>query len=50
MVLKPNGAVSLCIAPNYESDMLTVHKFAISDLHFAIVYGLRTDLGGSHGS
>ena len=50
MVLKPNGAVSLCIAPNYKSEMLIVHEFAVSDLHFATVYGLRTNLGGSRGS
>ena len=46
MVLKSNSAVSLCIALNYESDMLIVREFAISDLHFTTVYGHRTDLGG----
>ena len=38
-----NGTVPLCIAPNYES---YTSEFAVSDLHFATVYGLRTDLGG----
>ena len=40
------GAVSLCITLNYESHTLIVREFAVSDLHFATVYGLRTDLGG----
>ena len=31
------------ITPNYESHTL---EFAVSDLHFATVHGLRTDLGG----
>ena len=39
-------AVSLCITPNYESHTLIICEFAVSDLHFATVYGLRTDLGG----
>ena len=29
-----------------ESHMLIIREFAVSDLHFATVYGLRTDLGG----
>ena len=31
------------IMPNYKSHTL---EFAVSDLHFATVHGLRTDLGG----
>ena len=52
MVLKLNGTVSLCIAPNYESRTLIIHvcELAVSDLHFATVYGLRTDLGSQVGS
>ena len=46
MVLKSNSAVSLCITPNYEFHMLIICEFAVSDLLFATVYGLRTDLGG----
>ena len=46
MVLNLNGAVSLCKIPNYESLTLIIPEFAVSDLHFAMVYGLRTDLGG----
>ena len=30
----------------YNTDTLIIHEFAVSDLHFAMVYGLRTDLGG----
>ena len=44
MVLKSNGAVSLyCIT--IESRTLIIREFAVSDLHFATVYGLRTDQG-----
>ena len=38
-ILKSNGAVSLCITPNYESHTLIIREFAVSDLHFATVYG-----------
>ena len=34
------------ITPNYESHTLIIREFAVSDLHFATVYGLRTNLGG----
>ena len=34
------------IAMYNDSHTLIIREFAISDLHFAIVYGLRTDLGG----
>ena len=39
---------SSAVTPNYESRMLIICEFAVSDLHFATVYmyGLRTDLGG----
>ena len=46
MVLKSNGAVSLCITSNYESHAL-IHTRICRDLHFAMVYGLRTNVGGS---
>ena len=29
MVLKSNGAVSLCVAPNYESHTLIIREFAV---------------------
>ena len=45
MVLKSNGAASLYITPNYDRRS-SYTSFAVSDLHFATVYGLRTDLGG----
>ena len=42
MVLKSNGAVSLCgLRVTYAH-----HTQVCLDLHFATVYGLRTDLGG----
>ena len=31
---------------NYESHTLILREFAVSDLHFAAVHGLKTDLGG----
>ena len=45
MVLKSNGAALLYITPITIETLFNV-SFALSDLHFATVYGLRTDLGG----
>ena len=50
MVWKSNGTASLYNVYNIElwSSLIrsSYVSFAVSDLHFATVYGLRTDLGG----
>ena len=50
MVLKSNGTASLYNVYNTDLRSSLIHSsyssFAVSDLHFATVYGLRTDLGG----
>ena len=50
MVLKSNCTASLYNVCNTElrSSLIpsSYASFAVSDLHFAMVYGLRTNLGG----